>query len=191
MNKRLPIDISEIEKHYRIEEDGSVFSLSKQRYLRSVPNSAGYLHVCLHLYMPNKFFLVHRIVATKFNGPCPQNMEACHSDGNKWNNYFTNIVYKTHSNNILQSYQEHGRLARGYNKLPTHPFSYETKQLMAEAKKKPVLFSHKGIDTTFPSIEIATKELNTYRKKAYLCITHNKEFNNKITGIYGAFLSFI
>lgn len=188
MVTRLPINIEEIEQHYRIEEDGAVFSLTKNRYLRAVPNSANYLHVCLHLYMPHKFFLVHRLVGAKYNGQCPSNMEACHDDGNKWNNHFSNIVYKTHSKNISQSYQEHGR---AYNARPRAPHAYETKQLMSEAKKKPVMLLYEGVESTFPSIEVATKELFTYRKKIYNCITYKTEFKDKHTGMHGALLSFV
>lgn len=187
MITRLPINIEEIEKHYRIDEDGTVFSLSRNRYLRSVPNKANYLHVCLHLYMSHKFFLVHRIVAAKYKGQCPPDKEACHNDGNKWNNHHSNIVYKTHSQNISQSYQEHGRIP---NRLPRASLAYETKQLMSEAKKKPVRLLYEGVETIFPSMEIATKVLLTYRKKIYNCITHNTEFKDKASGIKGAILSF-
>jgi hypothetical protein len=188
---RLPIDIQEIEKHYRIEEDGAVFSLTKQRYLRAVPNKANYLHVCLHLYLPYKFFLVHRLVGAKYNGECPIDKEACHDDGNKWNNHHTNIVYRTHSENILQSYQEHGRKHPVWLSMPRSPLSFETKQKMADAKKKQVLYSFNGADITFTSIEDASQSLNTYRKKIYRCIHDQVDFKDKHNPSIGGTLSFV
>jgi len=178
MKTRLPINITEIEKYYRIEEDGAVFSLVKDRYLRAVPNSAGYLHVCLHLYMKNKFFSVHRLVSAKYNGECPPNKEACHDDGNKQNNHYTNIIYRTHSENVLQSYSEHGRKAwmvGGHRS----PHSFETKQLMAQKKNKPVLCICDGVEIIYPSIDIASKELLSYRKKIYRCIKEQIPFKDK------------
>jgi hypothetical protein len=117
---RLPIDVIAIEKHYLIGKNGSILTIRRGRYLKPVLNSAGYLHVCLHLYIPNKFFLVHRLVAAKYLGQCPAGMEACHESGNKLNNNASNIIYKTHSANIIQSYKEHGHsrwLERKHQKL--------------------------------------------------------------------------
>jgi hypothetical protein len=188
MTKRLPIDIPAIEHYYRIEEDGAVYSYARERYLKAVPNSAGYLHVCLHLYMPHKFFLVHRLVSAKYNGECPPNKEACHDDGNKWNNHYTNIIYKSHGDNVTQSYREHGRthiyIAR------TAPLSFQTKQLMAEAKNKPVIATQGIYKVTYPSIEIAAKELLSYRKKIYRCIKDGLEFVSKKNNQQGIFLYF-
>jgi hypothetical protein len=188
MITRLPINLEKIELFYRIEEDGSIYSIIKQRYLRAVPNKAGYLHVCLHLYMPHKFFLVHRLVAAKYNGQCPPELEACHNDGNKWNNHYSNIIYKTHSQNVHQSYDEHGRKHQYTPRIAT--VSFLTKQRMAEAKKKPVAFICDGVETIFPSIEDAAQNLNTYRKKIYNCITYNKLFSNKKDTSLRGFLSF-
>src|SRR5674476_250488 len=103
-SKLLPIDIAAIEKYYLIGKNGSILTIRRGKYLKPILNSAGYLHVCLHLYIPNKFFLVHRLVAAKYLGQCPPDMEACHNSGNKLNNRASNIIYKTHSANIIQSY---------------------------------------------------------------------------------------
>jgi hypothetical protein len=103
---RLPIDVIAIEKHYLIGKNGSILTIRRGRYLKPVLNSAG--------------FLVHRLVAAKYLGQCPAGMEACHESGNKLNNNASNIIYKTHSANIIQSYKEHGHsrwLERKHQKL--------------------------------------------------------------------------
>ncbi len=179
----LVINIEEIEKFYRIEEDGSVFSLTKNRYLKAVPNKAGYLHVCLHLYQANKFFLVHRLVAAKYIGPCPVGKEVFHKDDNKLNNHYLNVEYLTHKDIILKSYQKHNG---EYYAVSKAPLSYETKQLMAQAKKKPVqLITSDDEVITYGSIEEATQSLSTYRKKVYRCIMGRIEFKSPISPLIG------
>ena len=176
MKQKHIIDIPIIEQFYRIEEDGAVFSLTKNRYLSSIPNKAGYLHVCLHLYKANTFFLVHRLVAFKYIGQCPPEHETSHKDGNKLNNHYSNLEYLTHSQNILKSFREHGRTGYWFSQQRP-PFSYETKQKMANAKKKSVRYTLNGHDSIYDSIDTAAKELNTYRKKIYNCITTDKPFS--------------
>jgi len=173
MTQKLIIDIPTIEQFYRIEEDGAVFSLTKNRYLSSIHNTAGYIHVCLHLYKANTFFLVHRLIAAKYIGQCPPKHETSHKDGNKQNNHYSNLEYLTHSQNIIKSFREHNRTGYWLG-LQKPPLSYETKQKMANAKKKPVRYTLNGHDSIYDSIDAAAKELNTYRKKIYNCITQDK-----------------
>ena len=42
---------------------------------------------------------VHKLVALAFLGPCPQNMEINHKDGNRKNNRISNLEYVTHAGN--------------------------------------------------------------------------------------------
>lgn len=42
---------------------------------------------------------LHRIVAENFHGPCPDGMECCHTDGNRFNNAATNLRWDTHKAN--------------------------------------------------------------------------------------------
>lgn len=155
--KRLPIDIKKIEKHYRIEEDGAVFSLTKGRYLKPTPNSANYLMVYLHLYLPH-WFTIHRLVYFKYVGVCPDHLEVGHVDGNKWNCHFSNLEAVSHGRNCLDSYRLHNRKAPIGN---THPPSIETKRLMALRKNKPVVSSD-GVE--YISIAEAAKVLGISRK---------------------------
>jgi hypothetical protein len=182
MRPKRDIDITEIEKYYRIEEDGAIFSLRKQKYLKATFNTAGYLFVCITTPEESRFYSVHRIVATKYLGTCPPELETSHKDGNKLNNHYTNLEYLSHSENILKSYKEHGRepSMHTYRQLPV---SYETKRKMSDAKKKSITYTLNGHDSIYDSIETAAKELNTYRKKIYTCITNDKPF-------LGGFFSF-
>jgi hypothetical protein len=139
MAQRVKLDIGAIEAHYRIEEDGSVWSLRMGRYVK--PTYCGgyydYYYVSLHdagIGMVS----VHKVVASKFIGVCPDGCEISHKDGNKWNNHWGNLEYITHSANLLKSFSEHGRKPPPGNRILP---SWETKQLMSAAKKKKVVSS--------------------------------------------------
>ena len=195
MQKRY-IDIERIEKYFRIEEDGAVYSLRKHKYIKPRFNTAGYLFVNLPVPDDNdpystefaRNYAVHRLVATKYIGQCPPELETSHKDGNKMNNHWTNLEYLTHAQNILKSYREHGRIFPSY---PRHPFSDATKELMSDAKKKRVKHTYNGTETIYKSIEDAAQSLNTYRKKIYSCIKNNKQYKDKHNPDIGGFLSFI
>ena len=172
--KKKYIDIEKIEKYYRIESDGMIFSLRKQRYLLPSFNSARYLFVNLTTDDGSSLYSVHRLVATKYLGHCPDNLEVSHKDGCKTNNDYRNLEYLTHAKNILKSYQEHSRVFQEYVR---EPISDETKRLMSNAKKKSIIYSLNGVDTIYSSIEEAREKLKTYRKRIYLCIKNGVIFN--------------
>jgi hypothetical protein len=55
-----------------------------------------YVEVSLRLPGDQKFRLaVHRLVLEAFVGPCPDGMEACHIDGDSWNNSLSNLRWDT------------------------------------------------------------------------------------------------
>lgn len=61
---------------------------------------------------------VHRMVALAFIGPRPVGMEIRHLNGNAKDNRLSNIVYGTHSANMLDR-EHHGKVKR----RGTHPFA--------------------------------------------------------------------
>ena len=199
MIKKRFIDIPRIEKYFRIDEDGAIWSRRRQKYLKPTFNTAGYLYVAIPIpdetnvnrYESVRSYAVHRLVATKYIGQCPEEKETSHKDGNKTNNYWINLEYITHAENILKSYREHGRIGKDWNDYPRKPFSDATKELMSNLKKKQVRFITNGLEIIFPSIEIASQSLDTYRKKIYNCIKHHKEFFNKKDLSLGGVLSFV
>jgi len=139
MAQRIRLDMDVIEAHYRIEEDGAIWVHRLGRYLK--PTRSGgfyaYYYVCLK-DAGMTWVSVHKLVASKFLGVCPDGCEISHKDGNKWNNHWSNLEYITHSANLKKSFSEHGRTPPpGNHLLP----SWETKQLMSAAKKKKVVSS--------------------------------------------------
>jgi hypothetical protein len=154
------IDIEEIEKNYRIEEDGAIWSYMRNRYLKPTTNNVGYYHVVIA--KPRLGVIsVHRLVACKYIGQCPEGLETSHKDGKKQNNHWTNLEYISHRDNIFKSYREHGRIS--YGPVGWCP-SWETKQLMALRKQKPVCSSDGRV---WDSIQECADKLGVDRKAVY------------------------
>lgn len=176
------IDINEVEKYYHITGDGMVFSKIKNRWLKPRFNVYGYIFYSITKgtgipYAIGAF--AHTLVALKYIGKPPTNgHEIDHLDGNKCNNHYSNLQWRTHSENILMSYSR-GRRGWWDGKHKPSP-DIETRMLMSNAKKKSVKYSFSGRETIYDSIDDACAALGTYRKKVYLCIKDNKPFNNGV-----------
>jgi hypothetical protein len=139
MAQRIKLDMGCIEIHYRIDEDGAVWSYRLERYVKPTCGGGYYDYYYVSLRDSGIGMVsVHKLVASKYLGVCPDGCEISHKDGDKWNNHWTNLEYITHSENLLKSFREHGRVPSPHSHLP---LSWETKQLMAAAKKKRVVSS--------------------------------------------------
>jgi predicted XRE-type DNA-binding protein len=67
-----------------------------------------YLNLSLFKEGKKRSYNVHKLVAEAFIGPCPFGKEADHKDGNKLNNFASNLQYLRH--NVHQ--QKHGKLTK-------------------------------------------------------------------------------
>lgn len=68
---------------------------------------------------------VHTLVLMAFVGPRPEGMEACHSNGKRWDNRPGNLRWDTHANNNMERLA-HGTLPMG----DSHPKAkYRSEQL--------------------------------------------------------------
>jgi hypothetical protein len=61
------------------------------------------LAVNLHKNREMTLVYVYHLVLEAFNGPCPNGMECCHRDGDKFNNKLNNIRWDTTANNYLDN----------------------------------------------------------------------------------------
>lgn len=80
-----------------------------------VPVGGAYLGVSLRKGVgPPKGYAkkVHILVLEAFQGPRPEGLECCHSDGNSRNNNFWNLRWATRMDNI-RDMQRHGTMPRG------------------------------------------------------------------------------
>jgi hypothetical protein len=166
--KRVPINISKIEKYYRIDEDGAVFSLIKGRYLKPSRNGADYLQVFLKMYLGGVWLRLHRLVYFKYVKECPDHLEVAHKDGNKNNCHWKNLEAVSHGRNCRDSYRLHHRV---HPIGMTHPHSWETKQIMAEKKKKAIVDNDK---VRYKSIEEAAKQNGVNRRSVARSLYDNR-----------------
>lgn len=112
--------VTDYEGVYEVSNLGNVRSIT-----RSVPAGGGRMRLAegrvLSIYMPPNHYgkvrlksdgvgstkNVHRLVAEAFLGPCPDGMEVCHRNGDRYDNRAENLRYGTHSSNQLDQ-AEHG-----------------------------------------------------------------------------------
>lgn len=108
-------------KNYRIDEDGNIYSLNYNKFIKPRPNKGGYLTVAVSENNKRKNMLVHRAVADSFI-PVTQediNKERCtinHIDGNKTNNNVNNLERTTILENARHA-RTHGLISPLHQKL--------------------------------------------------------------------------
>lgn len=98
------MNIKEIEGHpdYFISDTGEVWSnkSKKMKMLKPQLDDDGYPHVVLSTYGKPHTMKISRLVALHFIGPKPEGLQICHYDGNKLNNYVSNLRYDTGVSNM-------------------------------------------------------------------------------------------
>lgn len=116
MEKEIWKNIKNYKGLYQISNYGKVKSLIKhngtnERILK-LGKRSGYFQVMLCKKQNKKTYYTHRLVLETFIGLCPLNMEACHGDGNKENNFIKNLRWGTHRENSDDQIR-HGTTLRG------------------------------------------------------------------------------
>lgn len=81
----------------------------RERILKVSPDEWGYPQVRLNGHT----YKVHRLVALAFLSVRDENAEIRHLDGNPMNNHIANLVYGTHSQNVLDGYSYRGYIRKG------------------------------------------------------------------------------
>jgi len=76
------------------------------------PSKKKYLEYCLYINGKKHFVLGHRLILLTFKGACPDNMQACHNNGNSSDNRLENLRWDTAKNNCADRYK-HGTFSRG------------------------------------------------------------------------------
>ena len=162
-----PINIPGLEQ-YEVTEDGQVYSHLKERWLKPIKNSCGYIMYSLFNTETGlrKFYMCSRLVTYTYVGNPPTDKhEVNHKDHNRQNHDYSNLEWVTHSENILKSYSENNRCSYWLGKTKPSP-GIETRILMANAKKKKVELYRWGIYVkTYESVESLCSDMGWYRKK--------------------------
>jgi len=110
--------IESYEGLYEISNYGRIKRFNKNKRFRAFKilklykRLDGHLEVALSKSGNEKKFLIHRLVLKAFVGPCPEDKEGCHNDGNPENNLIENLRWDTHRNNVQDSIK-HNTINRG------------------------------------------------------------------------------
>lgn len=101
------------------------------RVLKPKDNGSGYKMVCLPI---KKYYYIHRIVADAFLGGIPTGLEVNHIDGNKDNNYVSNLEIVSRKQNNLHSKNVLGNRNQ-FEEGEKHHLTYLTKDEVLEIKE--------------------------------------------------------
>ena len=107
---------------YRISNTGKVLSVKKNKLFKLQINKRGYKCVILYKDGKPKAKLVHRLVAEYFIGN--SNLQVNHKDGNKLNNFVSNLEYLDNDSNRLHAY-----INKLHNIRPVNQLDYDGKLL--------------------------------------------------------------
>ena len=105
-------------KNYRIERDGKIYSLRKNRYLKPKENWDGYLRIQIWDKGKCSFVAIHRLVAQEYI-PNPENKPFVnHINGNKQDNRVENLEWCTQKENIQHAFRTGLSHKQEYNTSP-------------------------------------------------------------------------
>jgi hypothetical protein len=106
---------------YLVGSEGSAWSTRQRgaskpwKRLQPNPHYFGYWFYSLQNATPGPrgtIYTAHELVLNTFIGPRPKGLDACHGDGQPWNNDVRNLRWDTRSGNCLDA-QRHGTATTG------------------------------------------------------------------------------
>lgn len=107
-------DIPGHENSYRVSNMGNVCSVDridhtgrrrKSVSLKPTITYKGYLTVHTCLYGKSRSWFVHKLVLMTFVGPCPDNNQINHKNGDRKDNRLTNLEYVTPHENSMHAFK--------------------------------------------------------------------------------------
>ncbi|MDO8671681.1 MAG: NUMOD4 motif-containing HNH endonuclease [Dehalococcoidia bacterium] len=95
---------------YEVSDEGQIQRIGRGRGVKrggrvrkQSDHKQGYKAITLYSDNQARGFLVHRIIAAAFLGPCPDGREVNHKDGNKKHNAAVNLEYLTRIDNMAHA----------------------------------------------------------------------------------------
>lgn len=106
----------ELRHEYTIDTLGVVTNVTENKVLKGTSVTKKNRYVKIHL---DKFYPLHRLVATHFVPNPDGHSEINHKDGNRYNNCANNLEWCSHRHNMLHAYKEKLKTNEG----EVNPFS--------------------------------------------------------------------
>ena len=101
-------EISGFEGKYFASEDGRIFSVKNNKFLKPVIDSDGYQIVTIkkNNCLKRKNYKVHRLIAETFILNINNKQQINHKDSNRVNNNINNLEWSTPKENIIHSFEK-------------------------------------------------------------------------------------
>lgn len=96
----------------KISRDGRLWRDGKEK--KFTISQVGYEVVSFSINNKTKTYYKHRLMLHAFNGPCPNNCEALHINGNRLDNRLENLRWGTRKENVADAIK-HGTATIGAN----------------------------------------------------------------------------
>jgi hypothetical protein len=129
----------DITQHYAVSNYGRVFSALNKIILRQSLDGWGYPCVTIERYGIKGTVKVHILVAQMFCSKPTNATEVNHDDGDKTNNYYKNLIWCTHQQNVQHAYDK-GLMPKGQDKplaKLTNEHVEQIKLMLAAGKADP------------------------------------------------------
>ena len=167
-------DIKGYEGKYQISNKGNIRSLNyrrtgKTKILQPGKDKDGYLLIGLRKDGKKKTYKIHRLVAEAFLENPNKKPQINHIDGNKQNNYISNLEWCTNKENMAHAYT---------NGLALGKHGKQTIYIAAEANKKPVRCI--TTDTTYKSATEAESLTGVAHQNIAKCCKHTLKSAGKL-----------
>lgn len=170
-------DILGFAEDYQVSDAGNVRNKRTGKCIKPYLNDNGYLIVGLYSRKRGKtvHFRVHRLVAESFIENPLKKRTVNHKDGDKTNNYATNLEWATHKENLRHAFKT-GLIVTTDKQRESAAKSLRKNRLLADSRKRCFLKTRLfGFRREFDSIEEAAQYVSGVPSAICLCCQGKKK----------------
>ena len=162
-------DIIGYANYYEISSFGRVRNKKTQNILIGDMNNAGYRRVILYTPVKKRFF-IHKLVAIHFCENYKEGLVVNHKDGNKTNNYASNLEWVTRSENDLHALKN--------NLRKIYPCTFKHQIYAYDKKTKELIKVYKNVQECCDDLKVARSNVyNCCNGKQQSCRGYILQYN--------------